>query len=72
MNDDNDKKNALLKNIDLANFKKVNLILLILVKKLIKTFILCKHEIPVDTLCLRFTMRKPITNVQVMNMTYHL
>jgi small GTP-binding protein len=26
MNDDNDKKNALLKNIDLAHFKKVNLI----------------------------------------------
>ena len=26
MNDDNDKKNALLKNIDLVHFKKVNLI----------------------------------------------
>ena len=49
-----------------------NLISLILVTKLIKTFILYKHEIPVDTSCLRFTMRKPITNVQVMNMTYHL
>ena len=50
-----------------------NLILLKLVTtKLIQTFILCKHEIPVDTSCLRFTMRKPITNIQVMNMTYHL
>ena len=44
-----------------------NLILLKLVTtKLIQTFILCKHEIPVDTSCLRFTMRKPITNIQVM------